>query len=494
MKFSPSIKARKLSTLLLASALLAACAGSAPPPALPDAPLPTQWKSAAPAGWVSTADYRHWQDGQWWRLWDDGALDALVAELDGGNPNIALAAANVAQAQALLRQSQAQRLPTLGLQAGVQRSGEPARGSASLGLAASWAPDLWGRLAAGIEAQQAQLQASEADLAGARLAARASLVQAYLQVRELDAEMRLMDEIISGYERAEQITGNRYRAGVAAHTDLLQAQTTLENARATRVSLARSRATAEHAIALLLGLAPAQFTLAPAEWRAAAPQVPPLLPSELLLRRPDVASSERALAAANARIGAARAAWFPSLSLSAGLGAAGASIADLFSVPALTWSLGTAIAQTLLDGGSRDAALQQAIAQQQAAGARYRQSVLGALGEVEDQLTALDALARQAAHQRAAADAAAAAEQRTLNSYEAGLAAYTSVVSAQAATLGARRALMQLQLQRQQAVLALVQALGGGWQAPWSVDGAVGAQPAGAPAAQGLPRAGPPGR
>ncbi|WP_255437824.1 efflux transporter outer membrane subunit [Comamonas flocculans] len=479
--------------LLLASALLAACSSTTLPPTAPEPPLPTQWKSAAPKGWVSTSDYRRWQDGQWWQLFGDEALDALVAQLDAGNQNIAVAAANVAQAQALLQQSEAQRLPTLGLQAAAQRGGEPARGSASLGLAASWAPDLWGRITAGVRAQQAALQASEADLAGARLAARASLVQAYLQVRELDAEMRLMDEIITGYERAREITGNRYRAGVAAHADLLQAQTTLENARATRVGLARSRASAEHAIALLLGRAPAQFTLAPAGWRDAVPQVPPLLPSELLLRRPDVASSEREVAAANARIGAAQAAWFPSLSLSAGLGAAGGSIADLLSVPALTWSLGTAIAQTLFDGGSRDAALQQAIAAQQAAGARYRQSVLGALGEVEDQLTALDALERQIVHQRAAADAAAGAEQRTLNSYQAGLTAYTSVVTAQAATLGARRALMQLQLQRQQAVVALVQALGGGWQAPWSADGAAGAQPAGAPAAQEPQGAGPPG-
>jgi NodT family efflux transporter outer membrane factor (OMF) lipoprotein len=197
------------------------------------------------------------------------------------------------------------------------------------------------------------------------------------------------------------------------------------------------------------------------------PQLPALLPSELLLRRPDVASAERSLAAANARIGAAQAAWFPSLNLSAGIGGAAGSIADLFSVPTLTWSLGAALAQTLFDAGARDAAVQQAVAAQQAATAQYRQSALNAMGQVEDQLTALDALARQIGHQKAAADAAAGAELRTMNSYQAGLSAYTSVVTAQAATLGARRSLMQLQLQRQQALVALVQALGGGWTAPW---------------------------
>ncbi len=453
--------------LIFSLALLAACSSVTPPKAS-DAPLPTHWKSAAPEGWVSTAAYRQWQDGRWWQLFGDEVLDALAPQVEVGNQNIAAAAANVAQAQALLRQSEAQRLPTLGVQAAAQRSGDPAHGSASAGLAASWAPDLWGRIAAGVASQQAQLEASEADLAGARLAAQASLAQAYFQVRELDAESLLMDEIIAGYVRAQSITDNRYRAGIAAHTDLLQAQTTLENARATRESLRRSRATAEHAMALLLGRAPAQFALETAAWRSTVPVVPPLLPSELLLRRPDVASAERAVAAANARIGAAQAAWFPSLSLSAGAGGAAGSIADLLSVPTLTWSLGASLAQTLFDAGARDAAVQQAIAAQQAASAQYRQSALTAMGQVEDQLSALDALARQIAHQQAAAEAAAGAEQRTLNSYQAGLSAYTSVVTAQAATLGARRSLMQLQLQRQQAVVVLVQALGGGWIAPWA--------------------------
>ena len=452
---------------LAAVTLLGACS-LAPPERAPALPLARGWKSAAPAGWVSTADHQSWQEGRWWTLFGDAALDALMPLIDVDNASVALAAANVAQAEALLRQAEAQRWPTLGAQAGTQRSGRPAHGSASLGLSASWAPDLWGRLADAARAQGAQLQASQADLAGARLAAQTSLAQAYFGLREADAELALLDEIITGYERAATITGNRYRAGIAAHTDLLQAQSTLANARATRAGLQRSRAHLEHAMALLLGQPPADFTLAPAPWVASVPAVPPELPSTLLLRRPDLAAAERDVAAANARIGVARAAWFPSLNLSAALGGGAGSLASLASAPTLAWSLGAALAQTLLDAGARDAAVDQAMAAHAAASARYRQSALAAMGQVEDQLTALATLATQIEQVRAAADAAAAAEQRIMNSYQAGLSAYTNVVTAQAATLGARRSLMQLQLQRQQAALGLIQALGGGWQAPWA--------------------------
>ncbi|GAA3982020.1 efflux transporter outer membrane subunit [Comamonas faecalis] len=460
--------------LALGGALLAGCSTMAPTTGdvVADMARPAaHWKESAPEGWVRTTDESLqglWQQQRWWPLFGDAQLDALMERVEVGNQNIAQAAASVAQAQALLQQSQAQRWPTLGLQAGGSRSGDPARGSATLGLAASWAPDLWGRVGAQVQAQQAAVQASEADLAGARLAAQASLAQGYFALREADAELLLMDEIIAGYTRSLQITDNRYRAGVAAHTDLLQAQTTLENARATRAGLQRTRALTEHALALLVGEPPAQFTLASAPWVRTAPQLPLLLPSELLLRRPDVAASERDVAAANAGIGVARAAWFPSVNLSAGLGGAAASAGELLSAPVLAWSLGASLAQTLLDAGARDAAVQQAVAAQQAASARYRQTALGAMGEVEDQLSTLRTLERQIAHQGSAADAAAGAEQRMLNSYEAGLSDYTSVVTAQASTLSARRSLMQLQLQQQQAVVALVQALGGGWQAPWA--------------------------
>lgn len=454
----------------VAAALLTACS-LAPPERAPELPLAGGWKGAAADGWVSTAAHQSWREGRWWTLFGDPDLDALMARLDIDNASLAQAVAQVAQAEALLRQAEAQRAPVLGAQAGVQRSGRPARGSADLGLTASWAPDLWGRLGDAVRAQGAQLQVSQADLAGARLAAQGSLAQAYFALRAADAEQALLDDIITGYERAATITGNRYRAGIAAHTDLLQAQSTLDNARATRAGLQRNRASYEHAIAVLLGQPPARFTLAPAPWIDQVPTVPPELPASLLLRRPDVAAAERAVAAANARIGVARAAWFPSLNLSASLGGGASGLSQLVSAPTLAWSLGAALAQSLFDAGARDAAIDQARAAHLAASAAYRQRALAAMGQVEDQLSALATLATQIGHVSAAAAAAAAAEQRIMNSYQAGLSAYTNVVSAQASTLGARRALLQLQLQRQQAALALIEALGGGWQAPWAAAG-----------------------
>lgn len=452
----------------LATALLLGGCSLAPPHKPPALDGGLGWRGAAPEGWVSTEAHRAWEEGRWWTLFGDAGLDALMPRVELGNQNLAAAAARVAQAQALLRQAQAQLVPTLGAQLSTQRGGRPANGSASLGLSASWAPDLWGRIASNVEGSRANVQASQADLAGARLAAQASLAQAWFSLREAEAEGALLDEIIQGYRRALTITQNNYDAGIVARTDVLQAQSTLESALSTRTGLERARDTYEHAIALLVGEVPSRFALAPARWVRSAPEVPPVLPAQLLLRRPDVAAAERAVASANAGIGAARAAWFPSLNLSLGAGGAAAGLVQLLSAPHLTWSLGASVAQTLLDGGARSAAVDQAVAAHRIATANYRQSALSAIGEVEDQLTALAALQDQIAHAAAAAEAATGAEERTLNSYRAGISAFTAVVTAQATALSARRSLMQLQLQRQQAAIALIQALGGGWQAPWS--------------------------
>lgn len=452
---------------VLALALLGCSA--VPPGSTPAVPVSTTWKNPPPAGWINTADHPPaWEDGRWWALFQDDMLDGLMAEVQVGNQNLALAAANVAQAEALLRQAQARRFPTLDGGLSTQRSGDPARGSASLQLSASWAPDLWGRVDAAVRAQGANVQARKADLAAARLSVQAGLATAYLAVRENDAELHLLDEIIAGYVRALEITQNRYDSGIAARADLLQAQTTLENTRASRTALQGARDRSEQAIAVLLGRAPADFTLAPADWRVAVPEVPLDLPSGLLLRRPDIAAAERAVVAANANIGAAQAAFFPSLNLSAAVGGGASSLAGLASAPALAWSLGAALAQTLFDAGSRKATVDEARAAHAAATARYRQIALTAMQEVEDQLVALRTLAGQLEHQKAAAQAAAQAEERILNRYQAGLAAYTEVVTAQAASLSARRSLLQLELQRQQATVALIQALGGGWQVPWA--------------------------
>ena len=317
--FKSSVFASMPLRLALAGVMAMLLSACALPPERPQAAdlglqLPASWKHApAVAGWASAEQAADWAAGQWWRVFRDDTLDGLMGQLEQANPGLQLAAANVAQAQAVLREQQAQRWPQLGAQLGQQRSGGEGRaasGSASLNLAASWAPDLWGRVALAVEAQQASVQASQADLAGVRLAAQASLAQAYLGLRATDAELELLEDVIAGYERAAEIARNRHAVGVAARTDAVQAEATLENALASRVALQRSRDAYEHAIAVLLGQAPAGFALAEADWNTRVPALPAELPSLLLLRRPDLASAERAVTAANTRIGLARAAFW----------------------------------------------------------------------------------------------------------------------------------------------------------------------------------------
>ena len=286
-------------TITAAALLVALCGCSfAPREQTPVVPLSAAWKTAAPqAGWVSADDARAWQAGRWWELFADAELSALMQRVDIHNQNLALAAANVAQAEALLRQQRAGLLPNVGASVGAQRAGGQDRStthSGSVGLNVSWAPDLWGQIGDAVRAQGANVQVSEANLAAARLSAQGSLAAAYFALREQDAEMALLDDIITGYERSMKITQNRYDAGVAARTDVLQAQSTLESARASRVALQMNRELNEHAIALLVGEAPANFSLPPSPWVDRVPAVPAGVPSELLLRRPDVAAAERA--------------------------------------------------------------------------------------------------------------------------------------------------------------------------------------------------------
>ena len=465
---------KKISLLPLAALLLAGCSlapGGANAPT-PEAPVSQTWKNAdGSVEWISADARRQWQTGQWWLLFDDAGLNELMPRVLVGNQNLAQMVAGVAQARALLQQAEASRWPNLGVGLSTGRSGRPAQGSAALSASGSWAPDLWGNLSDAVRAQAAGVQASEADLAAAQLSAQGSFAQGYLAVREADAELALLDEIITGYERAEKITKNRYDSGIAAHTDLLQAQSALANARASRAQLAASRETSEHALALLLGLPPAEFSLPPGAWTTATPQVPASLPADLLLRRPDIASAERAVAAANARIGVARGAYFPNINLTASTGRAAIGLSQLISESVLAWSLGLSVAETLFDGGARAGAVAQAKAQHEAATASYRQTVLSAMGQVEDDLTNLASLAGQIEQTRIAAAAAQGAAERMMNSYQAGISAYTEVVTAQTSALSARRSLLQLQAQRQQTTINLIQALGGGWIAPWAKDG-----------------------
>lgn len=460
------------SLLLALPAVLAGCAVG-PRYERPDTGFAAAFKEAPAAeGWVPAQPGDALDRGDWWTRFGDPQLDALAARVQVSNQNIAAAVANYAQAQALVREQQAALLPTLSLEGSARRSGPVRGGGASsrsyaASVAADWSPDLWGRLGEAVNSAQANAQASAADLASARLSSIGALAANYLALREADAETVLLDETIAGYERALAITRNRYDAGIAAQTDVLQAQTQLLSAQAERVALRRSRATYEHAIAVLVGVTPSEFTIAPAAWRPVVPPVPTGLPSLLLQRRPDIAGAERAVARANAQIGIARAAYYPSIGLSASLGGSASRVGDLFSASSLLWALGVSVAQTVFDGGARDAATDAARAAHAASVASYRQTVLSAFQDVEDQLSATAALAEQEGLRREASQAADRTEQQMLNRYRAGQVGYSEVVSAQASALGARRTLAQVQLARQTAAVSLIQALGGGWEADW---------------------------
>jgi NodT family efflux transporter outer membrane factor (OMF) lipoprotein len=438
----------------------------------PDAAAPAAYKEAPQGGaaWFPAAPADLLDRGPWWTLFGDAELNALVAQIDVSNQNVAQAVAAYAQARALVRQQRAGFFPSLGLSAGAKRSGgggsvDGAGNALDLGLDPSWAPDVWGRLTRTVEGAQASAEASNADLAAARLSAQGEVATDYFSLRDADAELDLLRRTVDAYERALVITQNRYNAGIAAKTDVLQAQTQLASTRADLVTLQGQRAQLEHAIAVLVGKAPADFSLLPGTWNTAVPALPLGLPSTLLQRRPDIASAERAVAAASAQIGVQRSAYFPSLTLSGSYGSSGSRVADLFKASNTLWSFGLSAAQTIFDAGATRAAVEGAEASRDAAVAHYRQTVLAAFQGVEDQLSSTRSLAEQASLRREASEAADLTEVQLLNRYKQGLVAYTDVVTAQATALSARRTLSALNANRQAAAVALIQALGGGWHA-----------------------------
>jgi NodT family efflux transporter outer membrane factor (OMF) lipoprotein len=332
-------------------------------------------------------------------------------------------------------------------------------------IGASWEPDIWGRLRAGVAGANAGLDASAADLAAARLSAQGELAINYFSLRQSDAQQVLLEATVQGYQRVLHITRNRFEAGIAANADLLQAQTQLANAQADAVGLIRQRAQFEHAIAILLGKAPADFSLASAPWSVAVPAIPPGLPSTLLQRRPDIAAFERRVAVANEQIGIARSAYFPSLNLTGSYGFGAGEVAALFNAASSVWAIGAQTALNLFEAGATSARVDAARAAHAVTVAQYRQSVLSAFADVENQLAATRALMQQQELRRIASSSADQVEEQMLNRYRAGQVGYTDVVTAQVTALTARRALVQLQADRQTTAVALIQSLGGGWSA-----------------------------
>jgi NodT family efflux transporter outer membrane factor (OMF) lipoprotein len=448
-------------------------------------PVPTSAESPVykeAEGFVVAVPADTLEKGPWWELFGDPILNQLAQSVEVSNQNVAIAVANYAQARALVAQQRASLFPTVNLTGGADRSGSN-RGNAivnsngnvssgggvnnnyQLNIGASWEPDIWGRLRAGVTGAQASAQASAADLAAARLSSQGELASNYFSLRELDAEIDIVASTIEGYERVRQITSNRFEAGIAAKSDVLQAETQLASARDTALGLQLQRQQLEHAIAVLVGKAPSTFTLAKAEWKQAVPDVPTGIPSTLLQRRPDIAAAERRVAYANEQIGIARAAYYPDISLSASYGTAGSVVSDLFRASTAAWSLGLSAAQTVFNAGATRAAVEGAEASQQAAVAQYRQTVLTAFADVENQLSSTRVLVQQQAVRKQQSDAADQVEAQFLNRYNAGQVSYTEVVQAQATALSARRSLVQVQADRQVTAVALIQSLGGGWHA-----------------------------
>jgi len=328
---------------------------------------------------------------------------------------------------------------------------------------ASWAPDIWGKIRRTIESDVASAQASDADLAAARLSAQGTLATDYIELRVTDEMKQLLDQTVAAYQRSLDITQNQYKSGIVAKADVITAETQLEGAQSQQISVGVMRGQLEHAIAVLVGKPPADFAIEPATFGTAVPVAPTGIPSALLERRPDVAAAERTMASANAQIGVAIAAYFPDLTLTGAYGFSSSVLPGLIRAPNNIWSFGGTIADTVLDFGARSAAVRQARAAYDVAVANYRQTVLTAFQQVEDQLVALRILEQQYAVQDRTVKSANEAVRLTINEYRAGIVAYTSVVTAQATALADAQTLLTIRQNRLTASVALIQALGGGW-------------------------------
>jgi NodT family efflux transporter outer membrane factor (OMF) lipoprotein len=437
------------------------------------------WKPSEPADILS--------HGPWWRIFNDQVLSGLEAQVNLSNETVKSAAAAVDEARAMVREAQASFFPSLSLSASRTRTGEGlgalSSGATSfggtsafsgtsltetlnsVGASATWNIDIWGQTRRTVEGEKASAQASAAALAAAELTAQAELATDYFELRAQDQLVTLLTDIVAADDKAYKITAARYRDGVAYKADMLSAQTELLTAQTQQVNAAILRGTLEHAIAVLIGKQPAAFSLKAGSLATVIPTVPPGIPSTLLERRPDIAEAERQVAAANAQIGVAISAFFPSLTLSASNEYEGPTIGKLIEASNRIWSFGPSLAQTLFDAGLRRAEVSYARASHQASVANYRQTVLSGFQQVEDQLVTLRVLEKQSVLEDELVKAARESEVLTLNQYKAGTQPYSSVITAQTTRLNAEETALTVQQDRFTASVALIEALGGGWDA-----------------------------
>jgi len=468
-------------TLVLA---IAACKPVGPDYVRPALPAPDAYKGAAGA-WKPAQPGDALPRGKWWEIFEDPQLNRLAERVDIGNQSIREAEARYAQAQAALRQVRAGLYPIVTGTGSARRSRleSDSRGAVSdfeIGVDVAWEPDVWGRVRRGIEAGEAQAQAAAADLDAVRLAVTASLVQNYLLLRTVDQQARLLEETVATFDRSLKLSVNRYKVGVVARSDVVQAETQLRSAQAQLVDVGVQRAQLENAIAVLVGESPAAVSVPPVATIPKLPAIPAGLPSELLQRRPDIAGAERRVAAANARIGVAEAAFFPSFNLSASGAISSATFPELLRAPTLFWALGAAAVQILFDAGERQAITDQARAALDAEAAFYRQTVLTGFQEVEDNLAILRILEEEAKLQADAVASARESLKLTENRYRAGTAAIVEVIVVQQILLNNERTEVGILGRRLNAAVQLVKALGGGWDAR-ALDGVLSSSAASTP-------------
>lgn len=453
----------KLSVFALASVVLSGCV-LGPDYQRPDSSVPVEfrhtpgWKVAQPSELSSSVS--------WWSLYQDANLADLLKQLETSNQNLRAAEAAWREARALVGGSRSALYPKATGQVGTSRTGndQGVNKSNEVALGLSWQLDVWGQVRRQVEASEASAQASAAEWAGVRLSQQSELVQNYLQLRVIDEQMRLLDATVKAYQRSLQLTENRYKAGVVTRADVSQALTQLKNTQAQRLDLDWQRARYEHAIAVLVGSTPNAVQVARVETLPQLPVLPMDVPSALLERRPDIAAAERQVMAANAQIGVAQTAYFPDLTLSASGGYRGSNLADWISMPNRFWSIGPQFAMTLFDAGLRRSKVEQAEARYDQHVARYRQTTLQAIGEVEDALVQLNVLAEEIVVQREALAASQDTLRLTENQYQAGMVDYLAVTSAQTIALNSERTLLNLLGTQLTASAQLISALGGGWQ------------------------------
>jgi NodT family efflux transporter outer membrane factor (OMF) lipoprotein len=480
----------RLAVIALSCLGLSAGCSFAPKYARPAVQTPAAFKELTPAqsqetdGWKTAEPMDNALRGQWWKMFHEPELNAFESQVNVSNQTVAVALANFLAARAVVKQARSQYFPTVTASPSVSESRQQINSSSSsptsstfteyaLPFDASWEPDFWGRIRNTVKANSLEAQATLADLENVRLTIQSEVAMDYFELRVLDAQKQLLDATVIAYQESLKLTQAQYDAGLASDQDVAQAETQLNTTLAQATDLGIQRAQLEHAIATLLGKPASSFSIPDCSLTAKPIAIPFGVPSELLERRPDVAAAERRVAEANAQIGVARAAYYPTITLSGAAGYQNTSIQDLFSGPSLVWSVGATLAQTLFDGGLRKAVTEQSRAIYQGTVANYRQTVLTAFQEVEDNLSTLRILSQELQQQ----NAAVASSQRYLNlanvRYQSGLDIYLDVIAAQTALLNNQRTALNLQMEQLTASVQLIKALGGGWDVSHETTAAI---------------------